>query len=174
MMPMAQSWMPCWKNTARAMPPITTAASIRTHPPCATANAVIYLVPQVGLISFARDRATARIAAEFYINAINVMRGAAGVSKYKGLPEQEAFNIEYWLLEEAKLARMPKPKEPSRPRGACHRRRIRYRSCHRGESSRQKALVSQSLTSMMRAWPKSWLTSASASARTWCTASTWT
>jgi rhamnulose-1-phosphate aldolase/alcohol dehydrogenase len=74
------------------------------------ANAVIYLVPQVGLLSFARDRATARIAAEFYINAINVMRGAAGVSTYKGLPEQEAFNIEYWLLEEAKLARMPRPK----------------------------------------------------------------
>lgn len=74
------------------------------------ANAVIYLVPQVGLFSFAKDRATARIAAEFYINAINVMRGAAGVSKYKGLEEQEAFNIEYWLLEEAKLARMPKPK----------------------------------------------------------------
>ncbi len=73
-------------------------------------NAVIYLVPQVGLISFAKDRATARIAAEFYINAINVMRGASGVSKYKGLDEQEAFNIEYWLLEEAKLARMPKPK----------------------------------------------------------------
>jgi rhamnulose-1-phosphate aldolase/alcohol dehydrogenase len=73
-------------------------------------NAVIYLVPQVGLLSFAKDRATARIAAEFYINAINVMRGAAGVSKYKGLDEQEAFNIEYWLLEEAKLARMPKPK----------------------------------------------------------------
>ncbi len=74
------------------------------------ANAVVYLVPQVGLLSFARDRATARIAAEFYINAINVMRGAAGVSKYIGLPEQEAFNIEYWLLEEAKLARMPGPK----------------------------------------------------------------
>lgn len=74
------------------------------------ANAVIYLVPRVGLISFAQDRATARIAAEFYINAINVMRGAAGVSKYQGLPEQEAFNIEYWLLEEAKLQRMPRPK----------------------------------------------------------------
>jgi rhamnulose-1-phosphate aldolase/alcohol dehydrogenase len=74
------------------------------------ANSVIYLVPQVGLLSFARDAATARIAAEFYINAINVMRGAAGVSTYQGLPEQEAFNIEYWLLEEAKLQRMPKPK----------------------------------------------------------------
>jgi rhamnulose-1-phosphate aldolase/alcohol dehydrogenase len=74
------------------------------------ANAVIYLVPQVGMLSFAKDKATARIASEFYVNAINVMRGASGVSTYQGLPEQEAFNIEYWLLEEAKLQRMPKPK----------------------------------------------------------------
>ncbi len=74
------------------------------------ANAVIYLVPQVGMFSFARDKATARVAAEFYINAINVMRGASGVSAYQGLDQQEAFNIEYWLLEEAKLQRMPKPK----------------------------------------------------------------
>ena len=73
-------------------------------------NAVICLVPQVGMLSFAKDKATARVAAEFYINAINVMRGASGVSAYQGLPEQEAFNIEYWLLEEAKLSRMPKPK----------------------------------------------------------------
>jgi rhamnulose-1-phosphate aldolase/alcohol dehydrogenase len=73
-------------------------------------NAVIYLVPQVGMMSFAKDKATARIASEFYVNAINVMRGASGVSAYRGLPEQEAFNIEYWLLEEAKLQRMPKPK----------------------------------------------------------------
>jgi rhamnulose-1-phosphate aldolase/alcohol dehydrogenase len=73
-------------------------------------NAVIYLVPGVGLISFAADKATARIGAEFYVNAINVMRESEGVSKYCGLPEQEAFDIEYWLLEEAKLQRMPKPK----------------------------------------------------------------
>ncbi|MBL8907819.1 MAG: bifunctional rhamnulose-1-phosphate aldolase/short-chain dehydrogenase [Rhizobiales bacterium] len=73
-------------------------------------NPVIYLVPGVGMMSFARDKATARIASEFYVNAINVMRGASGVSEYRGLPEQEAFNIEYWLLEEAKLQRMPKPK----------------------------------------------------------------
>ncbi len=58
------------------------------------------------MISFARDRATARIAGEFYVNAINVMRGASTVSDYQGLPEQEAFDIEYWLLEEAKLQRM--------------------------------------------------------------------
>lgn len=73
-------------------------------------NAVIYLVPGVGMISFARDKATARIASEFYVNAINVMRGASTVGTYVGLSEQEAFNIEYWLLEEAKLQRMPKPK----------------------------------------------------------------
>ncbi|MEA3537229.1 bifunctional rhamnulose-1-phosphate aldolase/short-chain dehydrogenase [Rhizobium sp. CC-YZS058] len=73
-------------------------------------NPVIFLIPGVGMISFARDRATARIAGEFYVNAINVMRGASTVSDYQGLPEQEAFDIEYWLLEEAKLQRMPKPK----------------------------------------------------------------
>jgi rhamnulose-1-phosphate aldolase/alcohol dehydrogenase len=73
-------------------------------------NAVIYLVPGVGMLSFAKDKATARIASEFYVNAINVMRGASGVSEYVGLAEQEAFDIEYWLLEEAKLQRMPRPK----------------------------------------------------------------
>jgi rhamnulose-1-phosphate aldolase/alcohol dehydrogenase len=73
-------------------------------------NAVVYLVPGVGMFTFAADKATARIAGEFYVNAINVMREASGVSVYRGLPEQEAFDIEYWLLEEAKLQRMPKPK----------------------------------------------------------------
>jgi rhamnulose-1-phosphate aldolase/alcohol dehydrogenase len=79
-------------------------------PPMRDANPVVYLVPGVGMITFAADKATARIAGEFYVNAINVMRGAASVSTYRGLPEQEAFDIEYWLLEEAKLQRMPKPK----------------------------------------------------------------
>jgi rhamnulose-1-phosphate aldolase/alcohol dehydrogenase len=73
-------------------------------------NAVVYLVPGVGMITFAKDKATARISGEFYVNAINVMRGSSAVSEYCGLPEQEAFDIEYWLLEEAKLQRMPKPK----------------------------------------------------------------
>ncbi|GEM88264.1 bifunctional rhamnulose-1-phosphate aldolase/short-chain dehydrogenase [Meiothermus granaticius] len=73
-------------------------------------NAVVYLVPGVGMITFAKDKATARIAGEYYTNAIQVMRGAEGVSAYVGLEEQEAFDIEYWLLEEAKLQRMPKPK----------------------------------------------------------------
>jgi len=73
-------------------------------------NAVVYLIPGVGMLTFAKDKATARIAGEFYVNAINVMRDASGVSTYIGLDEQEAFDIEYWLLEEAKLQRMPKPK----------------------------------------------------------------
>ncbi|MDB5588230.1 MAG: bifunctional rhamnulose-phosphate aldolase/short-chain dehydrogenase [Devosia sp.] len=73
-------------------------------------NAVVYLMPGVGMFTFAKDKATARISGEFYVNAINVMRGASTVSTYQGLQEQEAFDIEYWLLEEAKLARMPKPK----------------------------------------------------------------
>jgi rhamnulose-1-phosphate aldolase/alcohol dehydrogenase len=73
-------------------------------------NAVVYLIAGVGMLTFAKDKATARIAGEFYINAINVMREANGVSEYAGLDEQEAFDIEYWLLEEAKLQRMPKPK----------------------------------------------------------------
>ncbi len=73
-------------------------------------NPVIILYPGVGMFSFAKDKQTARVAAEFYINAINVMRGAEAVSEYTSLPRQEAFNIEYWLLEEAKLQRMPKAK----------------------------------------------------------------
>ncbi len=79
-------------------------------PPLRDPNAVVYLVPGVGMITFAKDKATARISGEFYVNAINVMRGASAVSEYCGLPEQEAFDIEYWLLEEAKLQRMPRPK----------------------------------------------------------------
>ncbi len=74
------------------------------------ANPVVILYPGVGMFAFAKDKQTARVAAEFYTNAINVMRGAEAVSEYTSLPRQEAFNIEYWLLEEAKLQRMPKPK----------------------------------------------------------------
>ncbi|RZK82139.1 MAG: bifunctional aldolase/short-chain dehydrogenase [Pedobacter sp.] len=73
-------------------------------------NPVIILYPGVGMFSFSKDKQTARVAAEFYINAINVMKGAEAISSYTSLPRQEAFNIEYWLLEEAKLQRMPKPK----------------------------------------------------------------
>ena len=74
------------------------------------ANPVVVLVPGVGRITFATDKTTARLAGEFYGNAINVMRGAEAIGDYIGLDEQEAFDIEYWLLEEAKLQRMPAPK----------------------------------------------------------------
>ncbi len=74
------------------------------------ANPVVILYPGVGMFTFAKEKQTARVAAEFYINAINVMKGAEAISEYTSLPRQEAFNIEYWLLEEAKLQRMPKPK----------------------------------------------------------------
>ena len=68
------------------------------------ANPVVILYPGVGMFTFAKDKQTARVAAEFYINAINVMKGAEAISEYTSLPRQEAFDIEYWLLEEAKLA----------------------------------------------------------------------
>jgi rhamnulose-1-phosphate aldolase/alcohol dehydrogenase len=74
------------------------------------ANPVVILYPGVGMFTFAKNKQTARIAAEFYTNAINVMKGAEAISEYTSLPKQEAFNIEYWLLEEAKLQRLPKPK----------------------------------------------------------------
>ncbi|RWZ86083.1 MAG: bifunctional aldolase/short-chain dehydrogenase [Hydrotalea sp. AMD] len=74
------------------------------------ANPVVILYPGVGMFTFAKDKQTARVASEFYINAINVMKGAESISSYTSLPRQEAFNIEYWLLEEAKLQRMPTPK----------------------------------------------------------------
>lgn len=73
-------------------------------------NPVVVMIPGVGRISFAADKTTARLAGEFYGNAINVMRGAEAIGRYVGLDEREAFGIEYWQLEEAKLKRMPAPK----------------------------------------------------------------
>lgn len=73
-------------------------------------NPVVILYPGVGMFTFSKDKTTARLASEYYINAVNVMKGAEAVSEYTSLPRQEAFDIEYWLLEEAKLQRMPKPK----------------------------------------------------------------
>ncbi len=108
-------------------PPTTSAASMQTAPPCAIRTRSSISVPGVGMITFAKDKATARISGEFYVNAINVMRGASGVSTYVGLPEQEAFDIEYWLLEEAKLQRMPKPKSLAGTHRAGDRRRRRHR-----------------------------------------------
>ncbi|NYJ27886.1 bifunctional aldolase/short-chain dehydrogenase [Allomuricauda sp. ARW1Y1] len=83
-------------------------------PPMRDPNPVIIIYPGIGMFSFAKNKQTTRVASEFYINAINVMRGAEAISAYTSLPWQEAFNIEYWLLEEAKLQRMPKEKPLSR------------------------------------------------------------
>ncbi|MFC3821312.1 bifunctional rhamnulose-1-phosphate aldolase/short-chain dehydrogenase, partial [Planomonospora venezuelensis] len=74
------------------------------------ADPAIVLVPGVGMFSFGADKQTARVAGEFYVNAINVMRGAEAISAYAPIDEAEKFRIEYWALEEAKLARMPRPK----------------------------------------------------------------
>jgi len=79
-------------------------------PPMRGADPAIVLVPGVGMFSFGRDKQTARVAGEFYLNAITVMRGAEAVSRYVPIDESEKFRIEYWALEEAKLARMAKPK----------------------------------------------------------------
>jgi rhamnulose-1-phosphate aldolase/alcohol dehydrogenase len=91
------------------------AAYYRRHanqdsPPMRGADPAIVLVPGVGMFSFGRDKQTARVAGEFYVNAINVMRGAEALSRYAPIPEREKFRIEYWSLEEAKLRRLPKPK----------------------------------------------------------------
>src|SRR5262245_59243529 len=74
------------------------------------ADPSIVLVPGVGMFSFGANKQTARVAGEFYVNAINVMRGAESVSTYAPIPESEKFRIEYWALEEAKLQRLPRPR----------------------------------------------------------------
>jgi rhamnulose-1-phosphate aldolase/alcohol dehydrogenase len=79
-------------------------------PPMRGADPAIVLIPGVGMFSFGSTKQTARVAGEFYVNAINVMRGAEALSTYAPIPESEKFRIEYWPLEEAKLARLPAPK----------------------------------------------------------------
>jgi rhamnulose-1-phosphate aldolase/alcohol dehydrogenase len=91
------------------------AAYYRRHatpdsPPMRGADPAIVLVPGVGMFSYGADKQTARVAGEFYVNAVNVMRGAESVSTYAPIDEAEKFRIEYWALEEAKLARMPAPR----------------------------------------------------------------
>ena len=83
------------------------------------------LVPGVGMFSFGPDAATARVAGEFYVNAINVMRGAEALSTYAPVAEAEKFRIEYWALEEAKLRRRPAAEAAGRPGRARHRRGVR-------------------------------------------------
>ncbi len=79
-------------------------------PPMRGADPLVVLVPGVGMFSYGRDKQTARVAGEFYVNAINVMRGAEGLSRYAPIDEAEKFRIEYWALEEAKLRRLPPPR----------------------------------------------------------------
>jgi len=79
-------------------------------PPMRGADPAVVLLPGVGMLSFGRDKQTARVAGEFYVNAVNVMRGAESVSSYTPISEQEKFRIEYWSLEEAKLQRLPRPR----------------------------------------------------------------
>ncbi|MFC0530997.1 bifunctional aldolase/short-chain dehydrogenase [Phytohabitans kaempferiae] len=79
-------------------------------PPMRGADPAIVLIPGVGMFSYGANKQTARVAGEFYVNAVNVMRGAEAISTYSPISEAEKFRIEYWALEEAKLQRMPKPK----------------------------------------------------------------
>ncbi len=84
--------------------------AVEGDPAMRDANPIVVVAPGIGRITFATDKTTARLAGEFYGNAINVMRGAEVIGGYTGLDEREAYGIEYWALEEAKLQRMPKPK----------------------------------------------------------------
>ncbi|MEV5608844.1 bifunctional aldolase/short-chain dehydrogenase [Streptomyces sp. NPDC052225] len=84
--------------------------AVEGSPAMRGADPAIVLIPGIGMFSFGKDKQTARVAGEFYVNAINVMRGAEAVSTYAPIEESEKFRIEYWSLEEAKLQRMPKPK----------------------------------------------------------------
>jgi len=101
---------PLYENYRKMYAEYYAACKHADSPAMRDPNPVVVLWPGIGMFTFAKDKQTARVAAEFYINAIQVMRGAEAVSEYTALPRQEAFNIEYWLLEEAKLQRMPRPK----------------------------------------------------------------
>jgi rhamnulose-1-phosphate aldolase/alcohol dehydrogenase len=84
--------------------------AVADSPAMRGADPAIVLVPGVGMFSFGKNKQTARVAGEFYVNAINVIRGAEAISTYEPIPEAEKFRIEYWALEEAKLQRLPKPR----------------------------------------------------------------
>src|SRR5690606_9917452 len=89
---------------------VSTGSTSEVSPAMRGADPAIVLVPGVGMFSFGATKQTARVAGEFYLNAINVMRGAESISSYAPISDAEKFRIEYWALEEAKLQRMPKPK----------------------------------------------------------------
>ena len=137
----------CTRRTGRTTRPTTTATPPRTRPPIRGADPAIVLVPGVGMFSFGKDKQTARVAGEFYVNAINVMRGAESVSTYAPISEAEKFRIEYWALEEAKLARMPKPKPLATRVAFVTGAGVRDRQGHRRRGSPPRAPASSSPTS---------------------------
>ena len=104
------------------------------------ADPAIVLVPGVGMFSFGKDKQTARVAGEFYVNAINVMRGAESVSTYAPISEAEKFAIEYWALEEAKLQRHAEAEGAGDPGRGGHRCRVRDREGHRHPDRRRGRL----------------------------------
>ena len=108
--PCSPDWTACWKATARNTRPTTTAASVRIPRPCAIPIPSSSWFRAWACSPTPTTRPRPASPGEFYVNAINVIRGAGAIDQYVGLPEQEAFDIEYWALEEAKLRRMPKPK----------------------------------------------------------------
>ena len=110
------------------------------------ADPAIVLVPGVGMWSFGADSQTARVAGEFYVNAINVMRGAEALSSYAPISDAEKFRVEYWELEERKLRLRP-PSPPLTGRVALrHRRRLRHRARDREAAARRSAPRSSSPT----------------------------
>ena len=113
---------------------------------------VLVLVPGLGLLAFQKDKQTARVAAEYFVNTINVVRWAEGVDEYVPIPEQEAFDIEYWLLEEAKLQRLPQAEGARGPDRARHRRRRRHRPGDGAAAARRGRARRADATSIGRRW----------------------
>ena len=154
------SW-PDWR-AARGIPGrvprlITNAMPRPESPPMRGADPAIFLVPGVGMFSFGRDKQTARVAGEFYVNAINVMRGAEALSSYEPIPEREKFRIEYWELEEQKLRRMPPPRPLVGSHCAGHRGGVRDRGGHRpppGEGGSLRGRAPTSTSNGPPPWPK--------------------
>ncbi len=109
-----QQLIPSFENYRKEYEEYYEACKHDNSPAIRDANPVVIIYPGIGMFTFAKNKQTARVASEFYTNAINVMRGAEAISEYTALPRQEAFDIEYWLLEEAKLQRMPSEKSLSR------------------------------------------------------------
>ena len=129
------------RRIGRTIRATTTATRPRTRPAIRGADPLIILIPGVGMFSYGKDKQTARVAGEFYLNAINVMRGAEGLSTYAPIDEAEKFRIEYWALEEAKLAADAETETARVPDRAGHRRRLRASGRPSPPGSRLRARV---------------------------------